>query len=132
MKRYARILTLVLAATALAATPAVRRHFALARSVPAAGTTVPSPRVIQLWFTEAPEEGSLTVRLLDARGELVETGSPVKHVDDAKAFDVTVGHTLPNGAYSVAFRGIGDDGHTVQNEFAFTVDAAARSNDSVR
>lgn len=98
-------------------------HFALARSVPAADATVPSPAELQLWFSEVPRPGSLSVRLLDARDALVETPEPRAAENDAKEIHVAVPRRLSAGGYRVAWRAIGDDGHAVQGEFAFSVAA---------
>jgi methionine-rich copper-binding protein CopC len=98
-------------------------HFALARSVPAADATVTPPSELQLWFTEAPQPGSLSVRLTNAGGDLVETAAPVAAEDDAKEIHVAAGGPLGAGRYTVAWRGIGDDGHGVQGSFGFTVTA---------
>jgi len=98
-------------------------HFALARSVPAADATVQSPPEVQLWFTEPPKTGSVTVRLLDGHGALIETAEPRADENDAKGIHLAIPRRLGAGGYTVAWRGIGDDGHTVQGEFAFTVAA---------
>jgi methionine-rich copper-binding protein CopC len=116
-------LGLVLVAAAANAPGAADVHFALARSVPAADATVPAPAELQLWFTEVPRPGSLSVRLLDARGAVVETPEPRAAERDAKEIHVAVPRPLVAGGYRVAWRAIGDDGHAVQGEFGFTVAA---------
>lgn len=97
------------------------RHFGLAKSMPAADSSVSSPEGLQLWFTQAPQEGSVSIRLVDGAGDLVETGEPVRNGEDPKLMEVSVPNTLAAGAYTVAWRGIGDDGHVVRNEFGFAV-----------
>ena len=54
---------------------------------------------------------------------VVETGGTAQAADNAPVYSVAVGHTLAAGRYTVAWRGIGDDGHVVQGDFAFTVSA---------
>ena len=98
-------------------------HFGLSRSVPAADATVSSPAEVRLWFTEAAAEGSVGIRLVDPAGVGVETAEVVHDAQDAKVYSVAVGRRLAAGRYTVAWRGIGDDGHTVQGNFAFTVSA---------
>ena len=123
MKHIARTtLALTLAVGASAATWGVQ-HFALAKSMPEADSTIESPEQLRLWFTQAPQEGSVSIRLIDAAGEAVETGDPVRSEDDAKLMEVAVDDALSAGSYTVAWRGIGDDGHVVRDDFQFTVTA---------
>jgi len=116
---------LALALVMAAATPrsAVDVHFALARAVPAADASVSPPSELQLWFTQAPKPGSLSVRLIDGRGELVVTPEPRASEADAKEVHVAIERRLSAGGYRVAWRGVGDDGHVVQGEYGFTVTA---------
>ena len=69
------------------------------------------------------EDGSVTIRLIDAGGDLVQTGDPVRNAEDPKLMEVAVDQMLDEGAYTVAWRGIGDDGHVVRNDFGFRVTA---------
>ena len=115
-------LALVVLAVA-AAVPAASMHFGLDRSVPAAGATVSSPETVTLWFTEVPQDNSISIRLVDARGGLVPSSDPAQDPDDGTRFQVRPSGTLQPGAYTVAWRGIGQDGHTVRGDFAFTVSA---------
>jgi hypothetical protein len=106
--------------TAEAALP----HFALSRSVPAADATVASPAEVRLWFTEPAADGSVSIRLVDAAGAAVETADVVHDPQDAKVYSIAVGRRLAAGRYTVSWRGIGDDGHTVQGNFGFAVNSA--------
>lgn len=115
------LVVLTLAASAAALTAATPFHFALAKSVPADKATVPDASEVRLWFTEPPSEGTVSIRLTDAAGEPVPAPDPVADAADAKAFSVTFGHGLEAGVYSVAWRGMGDDGHVVRGNFVFTV-----------
>lgn len=108
---------------AVGATSVDALHFALSRSVPAADATVASPAEVRLWFTEAAAENSASIRLVNAAGAAVETGETTQAAADAPVYSIAVGRTLAAGRYTVAWRGIGDDGHVVQGEFAFTVSA---------
>ena len=95
-------------------------HFALTKSSPEANTTVAPPERC-VWFSQVPQEGSVSVRLMDAGGDLVETGEAAPDEADRRVWSVAIGHTLSAGAYTVAWRGIGDDGHVVRGEIPFTV-----------
>lgn len=106
-----------------AAAPESRLHFALSRSVPAADATVASPAEVRLWFTEAAKDGSVGIRVVNAGGEAVETAAPARDEADERVYAVAVTSPLAAGRYTVAWRGIGDDGHVVTGDFAFTVSA---------
>ena len=121
MKLTVRISYLILLTVSVVGASWSVRHFGLAKSIPDADSSVQSPEQLQLWFTQAPQDGSVTIRLIDAAGDLVQTGEPVRHAEDAKLMEVQVGQFLDEGAYTVAWRGIGDDGHVVRNEFGFSV-----------
>jgi len=97
------------------------QHFGLSKSIPAAGSDIVSPGQLQLWFTQGPQEGSVTIRLVDPNGELVRTGEPVRSAEDSKLMEVEVPSVLDAGSYTVMWRGIGDDGHVVRDEFEFGV-----------
>lgn len=118
MLRFLFVVPLFLA---LAAAGQNIQHFGLSKSIPAAGSDVVSPSQLQLWFTQGPQEGSVTIRLVDPNGELVRTGDPVRSAEDSKLMEVEVGSLLDAGAYTVMWRGIGDDGHVVRDEFEFGV-----------
>lgn len=98
-------------------------HFGLRSSSPAADATVSSVDEIRLTFTQVPQENSATVRLVNPGGELVETGELRSDANDATTVFVTVAAPLADGRYTVAWRGIGDDGHVVRGDFGFTVAA---------
>ena len=98
-------------------------HFGLAKSIPEADSSVLSPEAVQLWFTQIPQNNSVGMRLINSAGDLLETGPIMQDSEDHKRYSVQVKGKLAAGAHMVAWRGIGDDGHVVRNEFSFTVDA---------
>ena len=110
--------TLAAAGTSLAATSL---HFGLARSLPADKATVHQLSEVKLWFTEAPEEGTVSINVVDAQGELVPTADVAQDPENAAAFSAKLIGTLPAGAYSVRWRGMGDDGHVVRGELTFSI-----------
>lgn len=95
-------------------------HFELSKSAPAKDASVAAPDELRLWFTEAPQENSVSIRLM-AGNERVETGPAVQDPDDAKIFSVAVEHALDPGAYTVVWRGMGRDSHVVRGEIPFSV-----------
>ncbi|HUF76956.1 MAG TPA: copper resistance CopC family protein [Longimicrobiales bacterium] len=118
---FAAALLTAVSATATAADAAF--HFALSRSVPAADAAVPSPSEVRLWFTQVAQPGSVAIRLVNPGGDAVETGEPIPNEDDGQVYHVDVASKLPAGAYTVSWRGIGDDGHVVRGDFRFSVTA---------
>lgn len=121
MKAKSILLAAVVVAGVAAARPEL--HFALSGSVPEAGAQVTSPPEVRLSFTEVPQENSLSVRLLDTAGEPVETGELAQDQEDGRTWHLPVGRALATGAYTVAWRAIGQDGHVVRGDFGFTVTA---------
>lgn len=117
------LLALALVALSTRVAVADAFHFALTKSAPEAESTVTAPEEVRLWFTQVPQDNSVSVRLVDAAGELVETSDPMSEASDGKIMYVSVDHALAAGAYTVAWRGIGDDGHVVTGEFPFSVAA---------
>ena len=109
------------AATATAAVAAF--HFALDRSEPAADASVPSPEEVRLWFTQVAQPGSVAVRLVSPGGDAVQISDPIPSEDDGRVYHVDVASKLSAGAYTVSWRGIGDDGHVVRGDFRFSVAA---------
>ena len=97
-------------------------HFGLSKSIPEADSSLSSPGAIQLWFTQIPQDNSVGIRLIDPAGDLLETSPPMQDSEDQKSYSVQVKDELGAGTHMVAWRGIGDDGHVVRNEFSFTVD----------
>lgn len=126
--RRSGFLAIGLALAATAAVPAERwkdsddaRHFDLRRSVPADSAVVESPAEVRLWFTEVPQPNSTAVRLLNGAEDPVETDELKQDREDGRVFAMPIGRPLPPGPYTVAWRGIGSDGHVVRGDFTFTV-----------
>ena len=95
-------------------------HFALSRSEPAAETTVDPPEELRLWFTQAPQDKSMSIRLV-AGDAVVETGPAVPDSGDDRVYSVAVGQTLEDGGYNIAWRAMAADGHVVRGEIPFKV-----------
>ena len=110
-------------AAAPAPAPSAAYHFALSKSEPSADATVAAPAEIRLWFTEAPEDESVAIRITAAGDRLVETGDVTRDPADGKVFSSAIPGPLAAGRYTVAWRGIGDDGHVARGDFSFTVTA---------
>jgi methionine-rich copper-binding protein CopC len=96
-------------------------HFGLSRSEPEGGSSVPSPSEVKLWFTEQPQDGSISIRVIEAADAGVHVMDPVQDDDDPRAFSVALHGSLPAGVYTVSWRGMAADGHVVRDTFEFTV-----------
>lgn len=127
MKRIliaAGLLAAVMASAAVPAESLGLLHFQLNKSAPEAGATVhQSPSEVRLWFSQEPQDGSTSIRLINAGGQAVSTGAVVQDEADAKVFSVAVSGTLAAGTYTVSWRALGQDGHVVRDTFEFTVAA---------
>lgn len=95
-------------------------HFSLSKSEPAAEATVSPPEELRLWFTQAPQNNSTSIRLL-AGDAVVETGPAIPDSRDDKVYSVAIGRTLQEGGYNIAWRAMAVDGHVVRGEIPFTV-----------
>jgi len=126
MRKFAGTLVLTLALFgAVAAAPATETpfHFQLNKSAPEADSRIESPEEVRLWFSQAPQDNSMQIRLIDADGELVETGEVTRDAEDATVYSIAMNGSLPAAGYTVSWRAIGQDGHVVRGDFAFSVTA---------
>lgn len=124
MKMKKLILPIAVLVAAAASVPAESDdalHFALSKSEPEAGASVREVAEVMLFFTEEPEDGTVSIRLLNASEDALDTGEVVQDENDARVFSVAVSEALPMGSYTVAWRGMGADGHVVRETFGFTV-----------
>lgn len=121
------ILTLALAGATVAATDAPTAsldlvHFELKKSAPEKDAhLMASPSEIRLWFTQEPQDGSTSIRLITAGGDEAPTGDVVQSDEDPTVFSVAVQGALAGGMYTVSWRALGQDGHVVRDTFQFMV-----------
>lgn len=110
---------LVMVVTALALTSAVFAHMKLARTLPAADSTVTAaPTQVQAWFTQAPDPKVSRLSLEGPSGT-VKLGA-VRAAED-KSLAAPIEGALPDGTYTVSWQAAGDDGHIQKGTFKFTV-----------
>jgi methionine-rich copper-binding protein CopC len=121
------LIPILLAASTAAGPPAPDSvgvfHLELEKSEPVDGTSVAAVSDVCLWFTQTPQDGTTSIRVLDEAGEPVATGEVVQDEEDGSLFSVSVPDALPEGPYTVVWRAMGADGHVVRGEVSFTVTA---------
>ena len=103
---------------------ALSAHLKLTKSSPVEGATLASPpKQLQLWFNEEPLLPMTSVTLTGPNGA-VKVDAPRAAVE--RSLTVGIGATLPPGAYRIAWKAAGDDGHVVLGTVDFTVKESAR------
>jgi copper transport protein len=110
----------------LATGPAAAAHGALQSSDPAGGSSLDRPPpAVTLRFTERPDPGLSTVRVLDSGGRVV-AGGPARPVPGRPAELRLHLDGLPAGGYTVTWRIVSAvDGHRTDGVFGFGVGPAA-------
>ena len=95
-------------------------HFEVSKSSPSNNQTITeSPKRIQLWFSQVPVEAVSQLKLTGADKADVALGKVVADkASKSIAADVTA--PLKPGAYVVAWKSAGDDGHVQNGEIKFT------------
>lgn len=96
-------------------------HLSLIKSAPAADSTVTVLDEVRLWFSEEPQEGATSIRLVDSSGELVETMDAKSGEDDSTIFHAALIAPATPGVYRVVWRTMAADGHVVNGDFSFSL-----------
>jgi copper transport protein len=130
--RFALAAVLALLWLAAAGMPA-GAHALLRESDPAAGSSVDrAPDRVVLTFTERPEPGLSSIRVLDSGGRQVERGQAALVQGSPVQLAVGLGD-LGDGTYTVAWRVVSrDDGHVTDGAFAFGVGVEATATPQAR
>lgn len=117
------MMTAILAATGAALIPlAARAHAALVRSEPARRATLSKPPAqIRLWFNERLEPAYASIKLFSADGaKQIETRNAAVDGADPKLLVLELPPLAP-GEYTVKYRVLSVDGHTVDYGYTFTI-----------
>ena len=120
-------MTVVLTLTVIVHNPiltSVAEHFGIAKSVPKENTQVQFINKIEVWFTQVPQDNSVSIRLVRSDGSLVSVAIFDSKPDVPEGFIADLGHNLNLGEYEVVWRGIGQDGHVVNGNYSFMVSAS--------
>lgn len=114
----ARVLAaILLSALAQAATA----HAFLDHASPRVGSTVRgSPPQVTLWFTEALEPASSTLRVLDKQGRQVDRGDKQLDPSDRSIMRISLPPLQP-GTYRVLWRVLSPDTDVSEGDFEFVV-----------
>jgi len=97
-------------------------HAILVRAVPANGTVLATPpRAVRLVFDDGVRVGSGIKAIRNDRGGSVLAGKA--HVVGGRTLVVPLRHDLSDGDYTVLWRVVSDDGHTIAGVVAFGVGA---------
>lgn len=102
--------------------PLARAHAGLERSEPARRATLSkAPRKIRLWFNERLEPAYVSIKLYGDGGEKpIETPKAVVNATDPKLLEMELPPLAP-GQYTVKYRVLSVDGHTVDYGYIFTI-----------
>lgn len=94
-------------------------HAFLDHAEPRVGSTVAqAPGRVTLWFTEKLEPAFSTVKVLDAKGKVVDAQD--RKVEDGR-ISVTIPVALAPGKYRVVWRALSVDTHVTDGQFTFEV-----------
>ena len=98
-------------------------HFGIAKSTPEENAVIQSVSIVEIWFTQIPQENSMSIRLVDSNGSLISDAIFDNKSEDPRVFTATLDRNLNASEYQIVWRGIGQDGHVVRGGYSFTVSA---------
>ena len=111
----------VLLASALLAGPAAEAHAVLVRSSPPhRAVLAQAPERVELWFNERLEPAYSTASVWSEAGSQVDAHDVTVTTDDPRRLSVSL-TTRAAGLYTVKYRVLSVDGHTVKASYTFTV-----------
>ena len=98
-------------------------HARLIKSAPAADAVLNhSPAAISLWFNETPEVEFSSIQVLDTSAQVVFKGE-LKPTPEPNGLSLQVPR-LSAGNYQIHYRILSVDGHVLEGEFRFRIDAS--------
>ena len=106
---------------ALALFPSVSLgHAKLLRSQPAANATLKqAPKTVELWFSEELESSFSTIVVQDHNGRQVDKNN-VSVAEGGKKLQIDL-EDLGSGTYTVEWKALSTDQHTMKGKFGFTI-----------
>ncbi len=116
-----KALLAALAALAILA-PQAHAHARLERTVPADGAHLQAaPQSVAFFYNESIEASFGAIRVFDAQGNEVETGSAYRPQGSDRGLAINLRPNLPDGTYTATFRIISADSHPVSGAVSFAV-----------
>ena len=113
------LLTVATLAVVLGPASPAWAHTELVSASPAKGATLPrAPAEVRLEFSQRLNPDFTTIVVSDAAKRPVDAADPLT---DRAAGRLRFTRPLVNGAYTVAYRVVSADGHTLQGSYPFTV-----------
>jgi len=98
-------------------------HAGLLKSIPARqAVLMHPPERVQLWFNERLEPQFSRLSVWNTHGVQVDRGDVQVAGDDTRQLSVGLS-SLPPGMYTVKYRVLSVDGHVVESQFPFTLQA---------
>lgn len=114
---------LTLALTFFLCAPASSAHARLERSEPKANSTLKQPpKTLELWFSEELEASMSTVTVSDDTGRRVDKNNATV-AEGNKKLQIDLADLGP-GTYTVDWKALSADGHTMKGKFTFTIEPA--------
>lgn len=119
--RQKQIQSILAVGAVLVLTTAFAMHLRLVKSSPRDGEMVTSmPTEIRLWFSQKPEIGLTTIKLVREDSTVVELGKVIR-TEDSLSVRVPVDKALVTGTYLVNWRTVSKDGHAVRGSYHFNM-----------
>ena len=95
-------------------------HAKLLRSQPAANARLKqAPKTVELWFSEELESSFSTIVVRDQAGKQVDKNNPSVS-EDGQKLQIDL-EDLASGTYTVEWRALSTDQHTMKGKFGFTL-----------
>ena len=96
-------------------------HAFLDHAAPAVGSTVrTAPSAIRVWFTQALEPAFSTIKVVDAKGNVIASSNKAVDASDRTLLRLPV-PPLPAGTYRVVWRVLSVDTHVSEGDFTFEI-----------
>ncbi|MDT0545577.1 copper resistance CopC/CopD family protein [Streptomyces lonegramiae] len=103
-------------------------HAALTETDPADGAVVKAaPSQVRLTFSEGVLLSGDSVRVLDPKGNRVDTGKPAHVGGKSSTAGVALHAGLPDGTFTVAWKVVSEDSHPVAGAFTFSIGAPSKT-----
>jgi methionine-rich copper-binding protein CopC len=101
---------------------AMLRHLELDHALPGPDSVMTSSITeVRLHFSEPPQMRATSIRIVDGSRSLISSSPPIAFEEDPRQVFVTLESALPEGAYTVQWRVMAQDGHVQRDQYSFRV-----------